>query len=146
MSDVSMSPPGRPTATNPYNAAVQLPRGTPVCYGGAADVVTKARANALATSLVLGLAANAAAVGSRVFCKYAEILELTADEWDALIVEGGALAAGQAYYLDAAAAGFITATPPSAGGDLVVLVGIAVSADELQVTLGTPTSPPDILE
>jgi hypothetical protein len=48
------------------------------------------------------------------------------------------LTGGTTYYLDAAVAGGLTATPPSSTGDIVQRVGIATSATNINIEIGQP--------
>lgn len=135
---------GPPPFSVPYYPDDTIAIGMVVCSSGNPDKVKRAQANALATALALGFSTRAASPGQTNpdFIKFNGIIELTAAQWAAIIEGGGALVTGDPYYLSAATAGKITATPPAGSGDFVVLVGIAVSPDELNITLGTPTSPP----
>jgi hypothetical protein len=149
MSDVQISGAGgpatlQPTSTEQYFAdvGVNIKRCQVVCFSASPDKVKLAEANAFATSLGLGLATQAAGPGAMLWAKYAGIIEASAAQWDAVIDGGGPLVGGEAYYLSAANPGNITAVAPTGGGDLVVLVGVAVSATSLNVTIGTPASPP----
>jgi len=93
-------------------------------YISAAGTVSKARANAESTSLgYVGLARTTVGSGAAV-----------------QVIVGGrlsgltGLSAGSRYYLSAGTAGVSTTTAPSASGQQVVLVGIAMSATELIVS------------
>lgn len=136
-----------PVSSNPYYPDAAFPIGTPVCFSSSPDRVKKAKADALATSLVLGLATRAASAGqsNAVFCKYGQILELTTAQWDAITGGSGGLTPGDPYYLSDATAGMLTTVAPSTSGHYIVLMGIAVSDTEMQVTLGTPTAPSQII-
>lgn len=119
---------GAPTPLNSFNPVVtdqSWPPGTPVC--ASAGGVQGARANAAGTAKFLGLMAGAGALGSRVLTKFDGPLELKAAEWDLVAGTTGGLTTGATYYVSAATAGKLTATPPS-GPNYVAPVGIAISS------------------
>lgn len=102
-------------------------------YVSVAGSVDKANAAATGTKNVLGLVGQAsiAAAGSGVI--QTDGILSNAD-WTA--AAGAAdLVAGSIYYLSAATAGLITATAPTASGNFVVPVGLAISARELDITV-----------
>lgn len=112
--------------------------GQPV-YVEAVDKVKLARANATGTSRILGLvrdpSINAAATGS---IQIGGILEATTGEWDAVTGDTGGLTPSTVYYLDAAAAGMLTATAPTTVGQYVTEVGLALSTTELWLQARRP--------
>lgn len=112
--------------------------GAPV-YAFAADGVKKAQANAKATSKLAGLGLDATfaagAVGNIIT---GGVLVATTAQWDAVAGTAGGLAFGTIYFLDPATAGKITATPPTTVGQCVTIVGIALSATELELQISQP--------
>lgn len=106
--------------------------GTPV-YPSSATEVDKAGAAAAGTRKVLGLMQSAStASGASGFVQTDGILTATTGEWDAVAGTTGGLAVGTLYYLSATA-GLITSTAPSASGNYVCLVGMALSSTELEI-------------
>lgn len=106
--------------------------GTPV-YASSATQVDKAGAAALATSKVVGLMQSVStASGVSGFVQQDGIMTATTAQWDAVAGTTGGLAFGTVYYLSGTA-GLITATPPSAAGNYVLRIGIAISNTELEI-------------
>lgn len=106
--------------------------GTPV-YPASATQVDKAGAAAAGTKKVLGLMQSAStASGASGFVQTDGILTATTGQWDAVAGTTGGLAAGTIYYLSATA-GLITATAPSASGNYVCPIGMALSPTELDI-------------
>lgn len=118
------------------NAGSLVP-GTPVYQKAVASEVDKARANALATSRVLGLATATIATTANGVIRKGGDLTLTTGEWDAVIVGGsGGLVPGTRYYADKATAGkLVTATDAAAytTGDFYTYVGIARTTTTMHV-------------
>jgi hypothetical protein len=118
------------------SAAVVI--GAPV-YASAADTVKKAKADAKATSKLVGLGLDAsiaaAATGNIIT---GGILVATTAQWDAVAGTTGGLAFNTEYFLDPANAGKITSTPPTTVGQCLVLVGIALSTTELELQIAQP--------
>jgi hypothetical protein len=112
--------------------------GMPV-YASAADTVKRGQANAKATAGIVGLCFDAtiaaAAVGNIV---ESGVLVATTTQWDAVAGTTGGLAFNTLYFLDPATAGKITATPPSATGQVNTVIGRALSTTELLVLIGQP--------
>lgn len=118
------------------NNAGSLVFGTPVKVDGAGGI-DKAQANSLTDSKVLGLVADASiattAVGN---VQIDTVIEGTTGDWDAVTGQVGGLTAGATYWLDSATAGKLTSTAPSASGEVVARVGLAISATELELEVG----------
>lgn len=125
------------SVTNGEGAAA-IVIGAPV-YASAADTVKKAQANAKATSKLAGLgldaSISAAGVGNIIT---SGILVATTAQWDAVAGTTGGLTFNTEYFLDPTTAGKITATPPTTVGQCVVLVGVAISATELELQIQPP--------
>ncbi len=144
MSEVEFVPPTPPNSFQSIATAADQPIGAALCSSGLNPLETKpAQANALATSLVVGLATRVAInTGDQQYPRYAGELTLTTAEWTAITEEAAALTPGDPYYLSAAHAGKITSTAPSAMGSFIVLVGVALSAHTLLVkALSEPVGP-----
>lgn len=87
--------------------------------------IEKAQADAVANADADGICTKAANVdGVTEYCP-SGVVELA----------GWGLTAGSIYYLSAGAAGAITTTAPSTVGQVVRIMGVAVSADELLVRI-----------
>jgi hypothetical protein len=124
---------------NRLNAnAGSLVIGTPV-YVPAAGSVDKARANAASTKDVLGLIADVSvATNTQGAVQSDGVLEATTAQWDAVTGQTGGLTPGAIYFLDAAATGKLTPTAPTADGEFVCRVGLALSTTELEISILTP--------
>ena len=132
-----------PITTTPVNSVTNaggasLAIGAPV-YVSAADSVQAARANAIGTSKVVGLVydttISAAATG---LIAVSGTLAATTGQWDAITGQTGGLTPGADYYLDAATAGKLSTTAPSAAGQFVVPVGRGISATEMLINPQQP--------
>jgi hypothetical protein len=144
MSEVEFIPPTPPNTFQALATAVDQLIGAALCSsGGATPLETKpAKADAFATSLVVGLATRPALnVGDQQYPRYIGELTLTTAEWTAVTEEAGALVEGDAYYVSAANAGKITHTAPVAAGSFVAQVGIALSPHTLLVQISAPVGP-----
>lgn len=120
--------------TNENAGAIVI--GTPV-YSSDAGKCDKAKADAEATTSVIGLVNDVTvATTDPAFIKEKGILTATTGQWDAVAGTTGGLAHGVRYFLSAATAGLLTATPPATG--YIVLVGIALSATQLKLEIGSP--------
>jgi hypothetical protein len=111
---------------------------TPV-YNDVADGVKKAKADASGTKDVIGLVQQASitnAVAGMVLVN--GVLTATTGQWDAVFGTTGGLTFKTRYYLSAATAGIATATAPTAVGQYVVELGIALSTTELMVNIKSP--------
>lgn len=107
--------------------------GTPV-YVSAADAVKKAKADALATAVVYGLMLDVStAAGAIGHVVTDDVMSASTAQWDAVTGDSGGLTAGARYFLDAATAGKLTKTAPTLTGHVVVQIGIAKSATEMEV-------------
>lgn len=85
-----------------------------------ADNVSPAQADQLPDGIVVGFALAAASAAAPVTVRS-----------EGIVSGFSGLTAGSRYYLDAATAGAITATPPNTAGNVVFQVGLAKSATEL---------------
>lgn len=108
-------------------------------YNDVADGVKKAKADASGTKDVVGLVRDTSIAASAAGAIQASgVLTATTAQWDAVAGTTGGLAVRTRYYLSAATAGLLTATAPSATGQYVVEVGIALSATEMKVDIKPP--------
>ena len=109
--------------------------GTPV-YMSANNTVDKAKADAIGTTNVIGLvydaSITAAAAGGIIMNG---IITATTGQWDTVAGTSGGLTKDVYYYLDAATAGKITSTAPSAVGQFIVQVGIGLSTTDLKIEI-----------
>lgn len=127
----SPSPPEPSAYLTPF-AVATLPIGTPVAFSTTVDdSVVAARANAIATSYVVGLLARPSVAGERCLVMTRGILQLTLAQWDAIAGTSG-LTRGP-YYLATGAAGQLQTAIPSGGGQFATLAGIALSATQLNL-------------
>ncbi len=109
-----------------------------VVYSSAAGTVKKAKADALATSEVVGLSLTATAAAGSATIQTGETVTLTTGQWDALAGTTGGLGFGVVYYLSAATAGLLTATAPSTTGQQWVQVGIGLSTTQMKIQVLGP--------
>lgn len=115
-------------------------KGTPV-YASSATQVDKAGAASSGVKKVVGLVAQASiAAAASGLIQTDGILTATTAEWDAVAGTTGGLIFNTIYYLSTTA-GLITDTAPSASGNYVSAVGIALSTTELDIN----TDPEGIL-
>lgn len=123
--------------TNGEGAAA-LVIGTPF-YISAAGTAKRAQANAASTARVAGLWVDisTAAAGSGNAAVSGR-LTATTGQWDAVAGTTGGLTFNTPYYLDPANPGKLTATAPTTVGQLVVLVGIAISSTDMELELQQP--------
>lgn len=109
--------------------------GEPV-YVFSANSVKAAQANGLTSGSVVGLANAAIAMNASGQVVTAGNLSLTTAQWTALT--GGALSPGSLYFLDPATAGRLTTTPPSTPGQVIALIGRAVSTTLMVLAIEPP--------
>ena len=108
-------------------------------YTTVADTVDKARANAYATSEVLGLVKDASIASAATGMIQTDgVLVATTGQWDAVTGQVGGLTVGAIYFLSPTTAGHLTTTAPSAVGELVARIGKAISTAELELTIEQP--------
>ena len=107
-------------------------------YVSGADTVKLAKANAMSTAAVIGLANAAIATSATGQIILGGVIALTTAQWDAVAGTSGGLSAGAVYYLDPSNFGKITATAPSTVGQVVTAVGVGISTTELQIDATKP--------
>lgn len=112
-------------------ASVAIVCGMAVYVSGN-DTVKRAKADAVGTTPVFGLAVDASTAAAAAGGFYTDgILALTTGQWDAVAGTTGGLTAGTRYYLSGATAGNITSTAPATG--FVQEIGVALSTTELKI-------------
>ncbi len=112
--------------------------GAPV-YVDDDDGVDKARANAMSTADVLGLVKDATvATTAAANIQTDGVLAATTTQWDAVTGQTGGLTASVRYYLDPSTAGKLTTTAPTTVGQVVICIGKALSATEMELAIGDP--------
>jgi hypothetical protein len=123
--------------TNAVASAVVI--GTPI-YISAADTFTAARANASATAKVHGLVFDAPSIAASSAGSIATdgVVVATTTQWDAVTGQTGGLTPGSDYFLDAATAGKLTTTAPSAAGQFNALIGRAKSTTDMSLNIRFP--------
>lgn len=112
--------------------------GAPV-YSKSNNHIDLAKANAASTARVSGLVLDATILTTAAgYIQTSGILTATTGQWDAVTGGSGGLTPGSVYYLNAATAGLLTLTAPSTVGQLVVEVGVALSATEMELNFSRP--------
>lgn len=123
-----------PQLTNDESGAIVI--GMPV-YSDANDGVKKAKADAVGTVNVIGLVSDVSVAAAGTGGVQTDgILAATTTQWDAVAGTTGGLTKDVIYYLSAATAGNITSTAPSAAGQFVKQIGVAISTTELKIEIG----------
>ena len=123
--------------TNSEAGAIVI--GTPV-YAFGNDAVKKAKADAATTARIIGLVRDASITnGVPGSIQTDGTLALSTAQIDAVFGTTGGFTVGTVYYLSAATAGIGTSTAPSAVGNLVVELGVAISTTE--IILSAPFKP-----
>lgn len=108
-------------------------------YAASAAQVQTALANSMSTAVVVGLSTQTVAGAAPLLVQSDGVLTLTTGQWDAVAGTSGGLTVDTVYYLDPTSSGQITATPPVTVGQVVVPIGIALSATDLLIRIGYPT-------
>lgn len=117
--------------TNSATGAIAFGRAV---YVSAANSFALAQANASATKQVLGLVKDASVAASAVGNVQTDgVITGTTAQWDSVSGQTGGLTPNAIYYLSATTAGAITATPPSATGQYLVPIGVALSTTSLDI-------------
>jgi hypothetical protein len=108
--------------------------------GASAGQGGKAIASAAQTAVCAGLAINGQpTVGAQAQVIWGGALNLTVAQWDSALADSSTtgLTPGAWYYVSAATAGKLTATPPT-GSNYITPVGIAITATLMLVMPGAP--------
>jgi hypothetical protein len=111
--------------------------GSPV-YSSAVNTVKKAQANASGTAKVLGFITASIVTTGTGTVQTAGVIAATTGEWDTIAGTTGGLAFNTLYFLSKDTAGKITSVAPSAVGELVVELGLAISTTELVINIKRP--------
>lgn len=120
------------------NTGGSLVRGTPVYQTATANEVAKAKADAIATSKVLGLVQDASiANAGSGYVLTDGLLTASTAEWDAVTGETGGLTPQARYFLDPTTAGKLTQTPPSVDGQVIAPVLTALSSTQAEISVAT---------
>src|SRR5689334_12134265 len=137
--------PGTPTTYNPV-AGASFPPGTPVRQDLARDdTVLPGRADSPDTTIVTGIAVNAAVSGfrvrnQRVLVQYIGPLTLTVEQWSEITGNPSGLIRGVPYFLSSTEAGKLTTAPPTDETSFVAPVGVGLSPTTLHILLSFPIS------
>jgi hypothetical protein len=122
-----------PQFTNGNAGAIVI--GAPV-YISANNTVDKAKADAVGTVNVIGLAYDASTASAASGGVLIDgVLTASTAQWDAVAGTSGGLTKDVIYYLSAATAGLLTSTAPSAAGQFVVAVGIGLSTTDMKIEI-----------
>jgi hypothetical protein len=108
-----------------------------VVYLSAADNVDIAKANAIGTIKPIAGLVNDASIAASASGYIVTDGPLTVSDWTA-VVGGTTLTAGAEYFVSAATAGKLTATAPSASGNIVQKIGYAINTTTMMVRIGQP--------
>lgn len=114
--------------------AAALVIGAPV-YCKSAGKVDNAKADAVATVEVIGLAQAGIVYEASGNIQTDGVLTLTTAQWDAITGDTGGLTFNDVYYLDASTAGMLTTTAPTTTGQFVVKIGKAVSTTDMEISI-----------
>lgn len=119
------------------NEATTVVAGTPV-YVDAAGGFKRAQADDETTGRTIGIAQADIAAGASGRIQLSGAIDLETDEWDAICGTTGGLTFNTPYYVSAATAGKLTATPPSAVDEVVQQVIVALSPTQAVVRVAEP--------
>lgn len=124
---------------------IEFPIGTPVVPSSSEDhAVVPGNATSATTASAIGLASTPGVVGHRMNAQLQGPIALTTDQWDEITGGSGGLTRGAPYYLARGGIdGRLTATAPTTQGQLLVRVGIALSATDFLILPCCPTVVPD---
>jgi hypothetical protein len=135
-----------PASITGFNTAIQLTSGessattnpgSPVYLSGS-GAFKRAQANSYSTSFVIGLATASIASAASGNIATGNTLALTTGQWDAIAGTSGGLTAGTLYFADPSTPGNITSTVPSTSGQLVCLIGKAISSTIMLLMIEPP--------
>jgi hypothetical protein len=112
--------------------------GSPVYLKSTVGHMDVAKADAASTGAVIGLVTASAGIAPSVAgqVQVEGEVTLTTAQWDAITDGSGGLTVGAVYYLDAADAGELTTTAPTAASSVAIGVGIALSSTVLKLRIG----------
>jgi len=106
-------------------------------YSNTSGTIAKARANADATSKVIGFVSADVTTGNSVIIVTGGELALTTAQWDTITGQVGGLTTNSYYYLNQTTAGKFTTIAPTAVGEYAISVGQAMSTTKIAVRIGT---------
>lgn len=107
--------------------------GVPV-YMSAASTATTAKADAEATSTVIGLAIESATAAATGTVRLDGTLTLTTEQWDTICGTTGGLVYNTPYYLDNGTAGKLTGTAVTTGYSTQIIRGISATTAKIEIT------------
>ena len=107
-----------------------------VVYIDSANTIKFAKADSDTTKNAIAMCQNDINPGESGAIQINSLLTLTTAQWDTITGDIGGLTPGSVYYLSNTAAGWITKIAPTTG--YVVKIGIAVSAIDFEILVGTP--------
>lgn len=123
--------------TNGESSSSAIPGSAVYLYSGGNFKLAKA--NGISTAGIIGLSASTIVSGASGVVTIGSVITLTTAQWDAIVTgQSGGLTAGILYFLDPSTFGFLTATPPSTAGQVITLIGRALSTTQLLLTIGSP--------
>lgn len=136
---LSVTPANGVTIKLNNNNASTIAVGTPV-YSSVTGKFDLAKADAAATSMVVGLVADSAGVGTTQPGRVVVTgpLTLTTAQWDAVAGTSGGLTFATYYYLSDSTAGRLTSTKPATSGHYPVVVCQALSTTQCLLRVTTP--------
>lgn len=146
MSDTNIVPGSNPGPSEPSSiltpfASASLPIGTPMVFSTTVDdTAGAAQADVIGHAFVVGVLSAPSTDGERCTVQTRGPIQLTIAQWDALITGDSTGLTRGPYYLSAAAAGKLVTAQPSGGGNVVVLVGYAISSTQM-ILAQQPTLP-----
>jgi hypothetical protein len=107
-------------------------------YADATGGAKKAKADASTTVQVVGISLTAAAAAGSAVVQGSGIVALTTGQWDAIAGTTGGLAVNTPYFLSAATAGAMSATPPATAGQKIVRLGIGLGPTKMRIAIQAP--------
>lgn len=132
---INGGPPLAANQINPIAHSVTVLPGMAVIPSTLANKISLGKADAAATSRVIGIATSPGGDGDHVRVTYVGPVVLATADWDAVAGTSGGLTPQTAYYLSAATAGHITSTKPSSfGANQVVPIGYGIASNALMLT------------
>jgi hypothetical protein len=103
-------------------------------YSNGNGTFSLAQANAVGTSKVLGLVYDTSILNTAAGLILVDgVMTATTGQWDVVTGGAGGLTAGSEYFLSPTTAGAITTTAPTADGQVVAPIGIAISTTKLRL-------------
>jgi hypothetical protein len=113
-----------------------LAPGTPV-YIDSSGLMHSANAGAATTASVFGILTASTAASASGVVQFVGALTLTATQWQAVTPSSAGIMAGSWYFLNTTT-GQLTVTAPTTTGQLLVVLGLAVSTTILALNIDPP--------